>query len=88
MINFNLAGNALIHCVKISGAKVLLVDEEEKVRTRVESERQTIEKFSMQVIVLFGELKSSIAAKSAQRPDDSYREGVEASFPAALFFTR
>lgn len=88
MINFNLAGNALIHCVKISGAKVLLVDEEEKVRTRIESERQAIDELGIQAIVLSGELKSSIAANSAQRPDDSYRDGLEASFPAALIFTR
>ena len=88
MINFNLAGNALIHCLKISGAKVMVVDEEKKVRARVEDERQTIEALGIQAIVLSGEMKSSIAAKNAQRPDDSYREGLEASFPAALFYTR
>ena len=88
MINFNLAGNALIHCLKISGAKVMVVDEEKKVRARVEDERQTIEELGIQAIVLSGEMKSSIAAKNAQRPDDSYREGLEASFPAALFYTR
>ena len=88
MINFNLAGNALIHCLKLSGAKVMVVDEEKMVRARMEGERQTIEKLGMQVMVLSGELKSSIAAKNAQRPDDNYREGIEASSPAALFYTR
>lgn len=88
MINFNLAGNALIHCLKLSGVKVMVVDEEKMVRARMEGERQTIEKLGMQAIVLSGELKSSIAAKNAQRPDDSYREGVKASSPAALFYTR
>ena len=88
MINSNLAGNALIYCLKLSGAKVVVVDEEEKARTRIEGERQTIEKLGMQVIVLSGELKSSITARNAQRPDDSYREGLEASFPAAVLYTR
>ena len=88
MINFNLAGDALTHCLKISGAKVVVVDEEEKVRARIEGERQTIEKLGVKAIVLSGELKSSIAANIAQRPDDSYRESLEASFPAALFYTR
>lgn len=87
MINFNLAGDALLHCLKISGAKLVLVDEEQKVRTRIEDERQSLEKLGIQAIVLSRDLKSSIAAKDAQRPDDSYREGLIASFPAVLFYT-
>ena len=88
MVNFNLAGDALVHCLKISGANIVLVDEEEKVRNRVEGVRQTLEKIGMQAIVLFADLKSSIAAKTAQRPDESYRVGVKGSFPSALFYTR
>ncbi len=88
MINFNLAGDALVHCLKVSGAKMIVVDEEEKVRTRIEGEKQKIEKLGMQAIVLSGQLKGSIAAKNAQRPDDSYRDGIVASSPCALFYTR
>lgn len=88
MINFNLAGDALVHCLKVSGAEVVVIDEEERLRTRIESETQSIQKLGIHAIVLSGELKSSIAAKSAQRPDDSYREGLEASFPSVLFYTR
>lgn len=87
MINFNLSEDALIHCLKLSGAKIVVVDEEEKVRTRIDGEKQRIEELGMQTIVLSRELKSSIAAKTAQRPDDSYREGLKASFPSVLFYT-
>ena len=88
MINFNLAGDALVHCLKISGAKVVLVDEEDKVRARVEGEKQRINELGMQTIVMSEDMKSSIAAKTAERPDDSYREGLKASFPGVLFYTR
>ena len=88
MINFNLAGDALVHCLKTSGAKLVVVDDGEKVRTRVEAEWQRIELLGMQPIVLSEDLKSSIAAKIAQRPNDSYREGLKGSFPSALFYTR
>lgn len=88
MINFNLSEDALIHCLKLSGAKIVVFDEEEKVRTRIDGEKQRIEELGMQTIVLSRELKSSIAAKTAQRPDDSYREGLKASFPGVLFYTR
>lgn len=89
MINYNLAGDALVHCLKVSGAKRVVIDEEEKVSTRIHGENQRIEEeLGMQAIVLSGDLKSSIAAKTAQRPDDSYREGLKASFPSVLFYTR
>ena len=88
MINFNLAGDALVHCLKISGAKVVLVDEEDKVRARVEGEKQRIDELGMQTIVMSEDMKSSIAAKTAEKPDDSYREGLKASFPGVLFYTR
>ncbi|KAM0798538.1 hypothetical protein BDR22DRAFT_974536 [Usnea florida] len=88
MINFNLAGDALVHCLKISGAKIIIVDEEEEVSMRIKDENQRIEvKLGMQAIVLSADLKSNIAAKMAQRPDDSYREGLTVSFPSALFYT-
>lgn len=89
MINFNLAGDALLHCLRISGAKIIIVDEEEEVSTRIKGEKQKIEEeLGMQAIVLSADLKSNIAAKIAQRPDDSYREGLQASFPSAIFYTR
>ena len=88
MLNFNLAGDALIHCLKISGAKIVIVDEELKVRARIEGDRQRIERLGMQAIVLSRNLVDSIVSKSAQRPDDSYREGLTLSFPSALLYTR
>ena len=88
MINFNLAGDTLVHCLKVSGAKLVVVDAEEKVRTRVDDQRQRLEELSMQIFVLSEDLKSSIAAKTARRPDDSYRDGLIGSFPSALFYTR
>ncbi|KAL2055030.1 hypothetical protein ABVK25_004852 [Lepraria finkii] len=88
MINFNLAGDALIHCLKVSGAKVILVDGEEKVNTRIEKKRETIEaELGMQAIILDQQLKTAIAARVAQRPDDSYRDGVKGSFPAMIIYT-
>ena len=89
MINFNLAGDALVHCLRVSGAKIVIIDEEEGVSTRIKDENQKIEvELGIQAIVLSADLKSNIAATIAQRPDDSYREGLTASFPSALFYTR
>jgi len=89
MINFNLAGDALIHCLRVSGAKVLLVNGDEKLQCRIEGERKAIEEqLGMELIVLSEGLKSQISLKLPERPDDSYRAGVKGNFPAALFYTR
>ena len=89
MINFNLTGEPLIHCLKVSGAKILIVDGEEKITTRVEAVRDRIEQeLNMQAIVLDQQLKSSIAARPAERPDDKYRSRVNPDFPAIVMYTR
>lgn len=88
MINFNLTGDALIHCLKVSGAKVVLVDQDAEVRERIAKERMKVDELGITLIHLDESLKQSIALKAPQRPEDSYREGVRGSFPAALFYTR
>ena len=42
----------------------------------------------MQAIVLDQRLKSTIAARPVERPDDSYRSGVKGEFPAIVVYTR
>ncbi|KAL9637806.1 MAG: hypothetical protein Q9164_001969 [Protoblastenia rupestris] len=88
MINFNLAGDALVHCVQISGAKVMLVDQDEKCSRRINAERDRIESgLGIECIVLSPALKTEIGLKSIQRLDDSFRDGVTGDFPIALFYT-
>ena len=89
MINFNLAGDALVHCVQISGAKIMLVDQDEKYSRRINAERDRIESgLGIECIVLSPALKAEIGLKSVQRLDDSFRDGVTGDFPIALFYTR
>ena len=88
MINFNLAGDALIHCLKVSGATVILVDEDEESKNRVEKQRSAIEGLRMRPLILSIELKDQVNLRIPERPDDSYRAHVKGDFPAALFYTR
>ncbi len=88
MINFNLTGDALVHCLKVSGAKVVLVDQDAGVQERIENERTKLGQLGMTLVHLNESLKQDIAMRTPQRPEDSYREGVKGNFPAALFYTR
>ena len=77
-----------MHCLKVSGAKVVLVDEGAGVRERIAKEKTKVDELGMSLVYLDESLKQFIALKTSQRPEDSYREGVRGSFHDALFYTR
>lgn len=89
MINYNLAGNALIHCLKVCDAKLLLVDEESALRQRVEDSRGQIEReLGMQISILDRATTDIIRGFKPDRPADIYREEVKGDWPMVLFYTR
>ena len=88
MINFNLAADPLVHCIKISKTKLLIVDEEQDCQDRIESEKQRIEaELGVQIITMSEVLKAEIASVPAPRPEDAYRANVTAESPCGLFYT-
>jgi acyl-CoA synthetase (AMP-forming)/AMP-acid ligase II len=88
MINYNLSGKALLHCLKVAGSNLILVDEEEALLNRIENERVEIEKLGMEIHVLNGSLKQKILGMKKERPADSCRDQVKGNWPVAIFYTR
>jgi len=89
MINYNLSGEALLHCLKFSGASIVLVDEESGCQARVERVIDKIKgQLGMNHQVLTEELKREIAASKANTPGNEYRDGVKGNFPMCLLYTR
>lgn len=92
-INYNLTGKPLAHCVKVSTARLLLVDGE--VRSRVTPE--LVEEFSspqyrdgkgpVQIVFYDDQLESQILQMDGFRADDSAREDVVVTDMAALIYT-
>ncbi|KAF8859354.1 long-chain fatty acid transporter-like protein [Acephala macrosclerotiorum] len=88
MINYNLAGNALIHCLKVCGAKLLLVDEEPALRQRIEDARGQIEgEVGMTISVQDRNTMNIIRGLKPDRPADVCREGVKGNWALAMFYT-
>lgn len=88
MINHNLAGKALIHCLKTSGATLLFVDEDEGLRRKIEESSETIQgELGMKIVVRDEKILSEIRSLSTERLDDAYREGVKGNWPMAMFYT-
>jgi acyl-coenzyme A synthetase/AMP-(fatty) acid ligase len=89
MINYNLAGKALMHCLGVSGASLLLVDEDPALRARSEEVQEQIKgELKMRIIVMDKDVKNGIRSLNAERPSDSYRDRVRGDDPTAIFYTR
>ncbi|KAJ5865396.1 uncharacterized protein N7529_007312 [Penicillium soppii] len=87
-INYNLTGDALIHCLKISNAKILIVDEDSGCRDRVEESRDTIVgNLGMKPMTLDESLKAHIGTFPSTLPPKEMAKHVEGNFPAILLYT-
>jgi acyl-CoA synthetase (AMP-forming)/AMP-acid ligase II len=88
MINYNLAGKALIHCLTVCQSKLLLLDEDSELRARIEDVREHMEgELGMKICLMDSEAKSQIRGLEPRRPEDTFREGVTADGPMSLFYT-
>ncbi len=89
MINFNLSGDALLHCLRISGAGILLVDQDSECRARIAEEEERIHnELQMRMVRLSEVLKAQIAAMKVARIDDESRKDIGGDSPVALLYTR
>lgn len=89
MINFNLSGDALLRCLRISGAVILLVDEDSGCQARIDQEGDKIKsELNMCIVPLSEDLKSEIGMGKAFRIGDQYRKDVCGDTPIALLYTR
>lgn len=89
MINFNLSGDSLMHCLRISGAAILLVDEDLDCTARIDEEAEKIKnELRMRIIPLSEDLKREIGRGEALRIGDQYRKDVCGDTPIALLYTR
>ncbi|KAH8883574.1 acetyl-CoA synthetase-like protein [Thozetella sp. PMI_491] len=86
MINYNLTGKALEHCLKIAGAKLALVDGDQAAEERIGEVRPGLEQAGMRFVNL-REVRADILAMPSTRPADELREEITATSPHGLFYT-
>lgn len=92
-INYNLTGNPLLHCIKTSTSRVVLVDEKSKaqftpeVLEAVASLNSRDGKGPVEVVFFSEALEQQILAEDGRREPDSVRSGVQAHDMASLMFT-
>ena len=88
LLNYNLKGEALVHCLKISGAKVILVDDDEDVKTRFEATRENIEtELGVDAVVVTPSFLEDLYTTKVDIPSDEYRTTVNPRSPACILYT-
>jgi acyl-CoA synthetase (AMP-forming)/AMP-acid ligase II len=87
LINISLTGNALLHCVKISGATILLAGGDEDAVARVVRARPDLEGIGVMVLRL-DDFRDEIEMSSPVRPPDELRKDIKPMSPFGLFYTR
>ena len=87
-INHNLAGEVLLHCIKLSKAKVLLVDEDYAIQDRVDEIKDWLSReASVESVTLDQSRKAEIMSYEPDRPGDVYRDWLKESDPHMLLYT-
>ena len=87
LINYNLEGKALMHCLSVCETKLMLVDADPGCQQRIEGSRAEIEGYGTKLVTLDAALKQQIGSRAAVVPDDSLRRNMKPEWPYALIYT-
>ncbi|MCJ1364541.1 hypothetical protein MMC16_003652 [Acarospora aff. strigata] len=81
-INYNLSGEALLHCLKVAGASVVLVDVEHGCVERIQEVEDKIKgQLGIDIRWLTEGLKRDMGLDKAELPPDEHRAGVTGELP-------
>lgn len=87
LINYNLEGKALMHCLKVCESKLMIVDDDAGCQERTQASAQEIEAAGMKMVTLDSALKRQISSRKAVVTPDSLRNGMRGDMPFCLIYT-
>lgn len=94
LINYNLTSKSLIHCVKVSTARLLIVDPEVAPKALTDETKEAFlsprfrnDAFPLEIAVLDPDLESSLVDFPPYRAPDSAREVEKPTVAAVLIYT-
>ncbi|GAB1309860.1 Isopenicillin N epimerase component 1 [Madurella fahalii] len=93
MINYHLRGDALVHCLDVSRANLVLVDGDEAAEGRIAeilqggaTAKRTVGGRDVEFVRL-ADIRQEVYAMKTDTPGDEFRTGIKGTDPMALFFT-
>lgn len=87
-LNYNLKGDALIHCLKVAGVKLVLVDEDPECKERFDDWKdRASQELGITSFVVDDTLLEKVYSGPTNDPGHKYREGVVGNSPICLLYT-
>lgn len=86
LINHNLTRQALLHCMGIAGASLVLADGPGELLERLDAVREDLAAEGVRIVKL-ADVRAQVEASPATRPPDALREGLTPDSPFGLFYT-
>ena len=83
-INYNLEGQALLHCLSVCNTKLLVGDSDSACQKRLSESRDKITASGTKIVILDEAFKQRIGSKPVILPDEKLRRGVQPGFPYVL----
>ncbi|KAK4542973.1 hypothetical protein LTR36_005971 [Oleoguttula mirabilis] len=87
LINYNLEGKALMHCLDVCETKLLIVDADGGCQQRVGGSRAEIERKGAKIVTLDASLVHEVSGSPAVVPGDEWRSGMTGDMPCCLIYT-
>lgn len=85
LINYNNSSSALLHCLKISGSHLMVVDDEDSCSQRIREVKKELEDAAVEVVFMTYDMESSIASMPVTPPPRHLRQRRT---PLGLLYTR
>jgi non-ribosomal peptide synthetase component F len=86
LINYNLEGGALLHCLSVCSPKLLLVDEDAACQQRINGSQHQIEEAGTRIVPFDGSLRAEISSRQPIVPGDEWRKDVRGESPYCLLY--
>ena len=86
LVNCHLTSKALLHCLKISTAKLILVDGGPEIVARMDAVRADLDAGGFRVFKL-ADIRPDVYAREPRRPPHELRKDVQGTWPFGLFYT-
>lgn len=85
LINYNISSGPLLHCIKISGAQRVIVDDEESCVQRVQEVQKELEDAAVEVLYMGSKMDAIVASMPITPP---VRQLRQKRTPLGLLYTR
>lgn len=86
LVNYNISSGPLLHCIKISGSHLMVVDDEDSCAQRVrEVQKELQDAAAVEVVFMTQDMESSVASMPVAPPPRHLRQGRT---PLGLLYTR